>query len=209
MSLQSVADVPLIIISPNSSSERRISPSWSIAHLKTRLEPITGVPASSQRLSLRVGSQDAVALIADDEEQTQLGAFPLQPYAEITVSASSLCHCMSLETLSLGAPVLPSSCVPPHLSLLVQLYASLHRHYIYSLFVISSLRAFIRRVSSVRNCRPQLRHACVAGCPIMLHLSYLSLLHSCWQIGSSLASDDMEKSTIQCVDMSTFEVRRL
>jgi hypothetical protein len=89
MSLQSAADVPLLIVSSNSSSERRISPSWSIAQLKARLEPITGVPASCQQLSLRVGSQDAVPLIAADEEQTRLAAFPLQPYAEITVSASS------------------------------------------------------------------------------------------------------------------------
>lgn len=85
MSLQSEADVPLLISSPNSSSERRISPSWSIAHLKSRLEPITGVPASSQQLSLRVGSQDAVPVTSLDEEQTRLVQFPLQPYAEITV----------------------------------------------------------------------------------------------------------------------------
>ncbi|OAL01958.1 hypothetical protein IQ06DRAFT_376181 [Phaeosphaeriaceae sp. SRC1lsM3a] len=85
MSLQSVADVPLLISSPNSSSERRISPSWTIAHLKSRLEPITGVPASSQQLSLRVASQDAVPITAADEEQTRLTSFPLQPYAEITV----------------------------------------------------------------------------------------------------------------------------
>lgn len=88
MSLQSAADVPLLISSPNSSSERRISPSWTIAHLKSRLEPITGVPASSQQLSLRVGSQDAVPITAVDEEQTRLAQFPLQPYAEIAVSAS-------------------------------------------------------------------------------------------------------------------------
>ncbi|KAG9204792.1 hypothetical protein G6514_010023 [Epicoccum nigrum] len=85
MSLQSAADVPLLISSPNSSSERRISPSWSIAHLKTRLEPITGVPASSQQLSLRVGSQDAVPITAQDEELARLAQFPLQPYAEIIV----------------------------------------------------------------------------------------------------------------------------
>ncbi|KAF1364094.1 hypothetical protein EJ07DRAFT_100354 [Lizonia empirigonia] len=85
MSLQSAPDVPLLISSPNSSSERRISPSWSIAHLKSRLEPITGVPASSQQLSLRVGSQDAVPITGLDEEQTRLAQFPLQPYAEITV----------------------------------------------------------------------------------------------------------------------------
>jgi hypothetical protein len=88
MSLQSAADVPLLISSPNSSSERRISPSWSIAHLKTRLEPITGVPASSQQLSLRVGSQDAVPITAQDEEQARLAQFPLQPYAEIIVSVT-------------------------------------------------------------------------------------------------------------------------
>ncbi|EDU46498.1 tubulin-folding cofactor B [Pyrenophora tritici-repentis Pt-1C-BFP] len=85
MALQSAADVPLLITSPNSSSERRISPSWSIAQLKARLEPITGVPASCQQLSLRVGSQDAVAISAVDEKQTRLAAFPLQPYAEMTV----------------------------------------------------------------------------------------------------------------------------
>lgn len=86
--MQSAADVPLLISSPNSSSERRISPSWSIAHLKTRLEPITGVPASSQQLSLRVGSQDAVPITAQDEEQARLAQFPLQPYAEIIVSVT-------------------------------------------------------------------------------------------------------------------------
>jgi tubulin-folding cofactor B len=85
MALQSSADVPLLITSPNSSSERRISPSWSIAHLKTRLEPITGVPASCQRLSLRIASQDPTPISAQDEEQTLLAAFPLQPYAEIAV----------------------------------------------------------------------------------------------------------------------------
>jgi len=101
MALQSTADVPLLITSPNSSSERRISPSWSIAQLKGRLEPITGVPASCQQLSLRVGSQDAVAITAADEEQTRLAAFPLQPYAEMTVSASS-----TLSLHSVGCPVL-------------------------------------------------------------------------------------------------------
>jgi hypothetical protein len=102
MSLQSMVDVPLLVSSPNSSSERRISPSWTIAHLKSRLEPITGVPASCQQLSLRVGSQDAVPITAADEEQTRLTSFPLQPYAEITVSAFiySASYCSLLPALS-------------------------------------------------------------------------------------------------------------
>lgn len=116
MSLQSAADVPLLISSPNSSSERRISPSWSIAQLKARLEPITGVPASSQQLSLRVGSQDAVALIAPDEEQTRLAAFPLQPYAEITVSASPAFSLNSRRSPVLDQSTMRSSRELPHLS---------------------------------------------------------------------------------------------
>lgn len=82
--------MPLLIASANSSSERRITPGWSIAHFKTRLEPITGIPASAQRLSLRIGSQDPVALEAADEQSTQLASFPLQAYAEIYVSVSSV-----------------------------------------------------------------------------------------------------------------------
>jgi tubulin-folding cofactor B len=88
MSLHATADVPLLISSPDASSERRITPSWTIAVLKQRLEPITGIPASSQQLTLRVGSQDAVPITAADEEQTQLTAFALQPYAEIIVSSN-------------------------------------------------------------------------------------------------------------------------
>ena len=86
MALQTAADVPLRISSANSSSERRISPAWSLAQFKTRLEPITGIPASSQRLTLKIGSQDATALEANDEDATQLATFPLQAYAEIYVS---------------------------------------------------------------------------------------------------------------------------
>ena len=78
-------DIPLLIVSENSSSERRISPSWSIAQLKSRLEPVTGVPASCQRLSLKIGSQAAQPIEAADEESTILAAWPLQAYAEIKV----------------------------------------------------------------------------------------------------------------------------
>lgn len=105
--------MPLIISSPNSSSERRISPSWTIAHLKSRLEPITGVPAGSQQLSLRVASQDAVPITAVNEEQTRLTSFPLQPYAEITVSVS-----FYFSLLGITSPV------PEHITLFLSLSAT-------------------------------------------------------------------------------------
>ena len=46
------SDLSMVITSPNSSSERRISPSWTIAVLKRKLESVTGVPPESQRLIL-------------------------------------------------------------------------------------------------------------------------------------------------------------
>lgn len=79
------SDVPVLVRSETTSSERRIAPSWTIAELKGRLEPITGIPASCQRLSLKIGSQPAQALEAADEDSTQIGAWPLQAYAELQV----------------------------------------------------------------------------------------------------------------------------
>ncbi|KIV99112.1 uncharacterized protein PV09_09208 [Verruconis gallopava] len=83
--LGSVADVPLLIRSANAQSERRVNPSWTIAHFKSRLEPITGIPSAAQKLTLRTASHDAIAIEAASEEQTQLAAFGLQPYAELSV----------------------------------------------------------------------------------------------------------------------------
>lgn len=60
-------------------------------HRSTREQPTT---------LLRVGSQDAVPITGLDEEQTRLAQFPLQPYAEITVSVSTFASPIS-ATLAL------------------------------------------------------------------------------------------------------------
>ena len=79
-------DVPLLVVSTASSSERRVSPSWTIAQLKAKLEPITGIAPSLQQLSLRLpGRQDAQSIQAVDEEATQVGQWSLVPYAELQV----------------------------------------------------------------------------------------------------------------------------
>jgi hypothetical protein len=85
MAMATAQDIPLLIVSENSASERRISPSWTIAQLKDRLEPVTGVPATCQKLSLKIGSQAAQPIEAADEESTILAAWPLQAYAELKV----------------------------------------------------------------------------------------------------------------------------
>ncbi|GAB1733835.1 hypothetical protein NU195Hw_g7228t1 [Hortaea werneckii] len=84
--MATTADIPLLIRSENSASERRITPSWSITQLKARLEPITGVPASCQSLTLKIASQAAQPIQAANEDATQLAAWPLQAYAELYVS---------------------------------------------------------------------------------------------------------------------------
>lgn len=83
-----MADVPLQVVSENSASERRITPSWSISQLKAKMEPMTGVPPSAQRLVLKTPSQETVAIEAVDEDNTYLTSFPLTPYAELKVSWS-------------------------------------------------------------------------------------------------------------------------
>ena len=61
MSALSQADISVQISVPSApgsttllvSVERRISPSWTIAQLKAKLEPVTGIPPSCQRLYMR------------------------------------------------------------------------------------------------------------------------------------------------------------
>jgi len=66
--------------------------------LKTRLEPITGIPASCQRLHLKTGApQPIIAIESTDEESTQLVNFPLQAYAEIYVGDIILLNWITRE----------------------------------------------------------------------------------------------------------------
>ena len=108
MALTTARDVPLLVRSENASSERRVSPAWTLAQLRTKLEPITGIPPSSQCLTLQLlptgtGStggagrlaatasaeappgSESVVLEAEDEDVTQLSHWPLTPYAQLQV----------------------------------------------------------------------------------------------------------------------------
>ena len=78
-------DIPLLIKSASASSERRITPSWTIAQLKQKLEPLTGIPPSSQKLVLNLSGGQKIPIEADDEGNVQLARWELIPYAEIEV----------------------------------------------------------------------------------------------------------------------------
>ena len=84
-----MADVPLIVISEFSQSERRITPAWTISQLKSKLETVTGVPPGCQRLSLKRSGAEAIPIEAPNEDDTHMSNYPLVPYAELHVSLSS------------------------------------------------------------------------------------------------------------------------
>lgn len=86
MSFQTAGDIPIQVASETAGSERRISPSWTIGQLKSKLELITGIPPLSQKLSLNRTGQPSIPIEAVDEDSTQLANFPLAPQAEIYVS---------------------------------------------------------------------------------------------------------------------------
>lgn len=83
-----MADVPLYVVSDYTSSERRITPAWSISQLKAKLEPITGIPPSCQQIFLKTSAAEKIAVEAQDEESVYLQQFPLAPYAELLVRDS-------------------------------------------------------------------------------------------------------------------------
>lgn len=83
--MASAVDIPLQVVSDNARAERRISPAWSIAQLKSRLEPVTGVPASAQRLSFKLSGSGAIRSLDAEADTTQLSNLNLQSAAEIHV----------------------------------------------------------------------------------------------------------------------------
>ncbi|KAI9894868.1 MAG: hypothetical protein M1814_000088 [Vezdaea aestivalis] len=86
MSFQPEADITLMVMSPYSSSERRITPGWSIAQLKAKLEPVTGIPPSAQELVLRTpGTGGEEPLRAVDENTAYVGQWRLVKGAELHI----------------------------------------------------------------------------------------------------------------------------
>lgn len=78
-------DIPMLITSTTASCERRITPSWTISQLKAKLEPVTGIPVSSQQLTLELPDHRNVVIEAKDEDAVQVSTFELIAYAKINV----------------------------------------------------------------------------------------------------------------------------
>ncbi|KAF3941237.1 hypothetical protein ABW19_dt0207270 [Dactylella cylindrospora] len=79
-------DIVVLVSSENAATERRITPSWTVSTLKAKLEPVTGIPPSAQRLSYQVPDGSAiVALEGLDEDATHVSSFNWQQYTKLRV----------------------------------------------------------------------------------------------------------------------------
>ncbi|KAF3085628.1 hypothetical protein TWF569_008359 [Orbilia oligospora] len=61
-------DIVILVSSENAITERRISPSWTLSTLKSRLEPITGIPPFAQQLSYQLHDASPAQPISTDNE---------------------------------------------------------------------------------------------------------------------------------------------
>jgi tubulin-folding cofactor B len=75
-------DIPILVTSPSTSSERRITPSWTLSQLKQKLEFVTGIPPSAQRLQWKAPGVHGVWMEGEDKE---LGRWGLVKGGEIEV----------------------------------------------------------------------------------------------------------------------------
>ncbi|KAJ8323811.1 hypothetical protein O5D80_007696 [Batrachochytrium dendrobatidis] len=75
--------VTLFVSSKNATSERRFDRSYTVFTLKERLEPITGIPASTMIIKLMSASGEFMAAFDDDEKM--LGYYPIHDYMRLDV----------------------------------------------------------------------------------------------------------------------------
>ncbi|KAL8712848.1 MAG: hypothetical protein Q9220_003056 [cf. Caloplaca sp. 1 TL-2023] len=109
-------DIPILVTSSTTSSERRVNPSWTITQFKAKLEPITGIAPWLQTLTLRLpGRSEGTILSAKDEDLTQLASWSLSPYAELHVTSTDP---------STASAIPPPSAVPKY-EMPVETYSSL------------------------------------------------------------------------------------
>lgn len=68
-------DISVFVTSDQISSERRVSLDWTIETLKHKLEPITGIPPSSQTIQFYLSqtSQSPISCPSDDTNLSELG----------------------------------------------------------------------------------------------------------------------------------------
>ncbi|KAF8647585.1 hypothetical protein AX16_006607 [Volvariella volvacea WC 439] len=73
------------VVSPDTRSERRLDPHLTVSQLKTKLEPITGIPTGNQVISLFNAENDAQPITRLDDDTKQLGFYGLRDWQMLKV----------------------------------------------------------------------------------------------------------------------------
>ncbi|KAF3912960.1 hypothetical protein ABW21_db0206811 [Orbilia brochopaga] len=82
-------DIVVLVHSETAITERRVTPSWTIADLKSKLEPVTGIPPSAQRLSYQFAdSNELESLDGLNADMVRISELHWQPYTRLTVADS-------------------------------------------------------------------------------------------------------------------------
>ena len=80
-------DIVILVHSETAITERRVTPSWTIADLKSKLEPVTVIPPSAQRLSYQfVNGNELESLDGLDADVVRISELHWQPYTKLMVS---------------------------------------------------------------------------------------------------------------------------
>ncbi|KAI8324472.1 hypothetical protein GQ54DRAFT_64852 [Martensiomyces pterosporus] len=87
--------VTLFVESQNASSERRFQKSLTIDALKTRLEPIVGITAADQRLTVWQGTMPVCSI--DGDLTKMLGFYPVEDYMTLKVENASPTSALGMQ----------------------------------------------------------------------------------------------------------------
>ncbi|CDK25323.1 unnamed protein product [Kuraishia capsulata CBS 1993] len=84
-----MADLSVYITSELTSSERRVSPQWSVEHFKKKMELITGIPPESQRIWVykrrETNERFELKIPEKPDEYTFLSEFTIVPFTRIDI----------------------------------------------------------------------------------------------------------------------------
>ncbi|KAK6341102.1 hypothetical protein TWF696_009403 [Orbilia brochopaga] len=79
-------DIVILVHSENAVTERRVTPSWTIADLKSKLEPVTGIPPSAQKLSYQFPDSNGLETIDGlNENVVRISELQWQTYTKLIV----------------------------------------------------------------------------------------------------------------------------
>lgn len=84
-----MSDIHIYVTSSLTSSERRVSPQWTLEYLKSRLELITGVEPQHQKLYIYRTSNSSENVEVKNSNETLVSELSLKPYVRLHVADTS------------------------------------------------------------------------------------------------------------------------